>query len=146
MLLINSIPGEPGLLNISMLNDPDDSAKLSDQHWHDVVSLYTLSSKLELNVTHFSNSSCSDHWGKVCAGCREGYRPSVNSCAVECLKCDSSLQTRSVITYVFHELIPLTVVFIMLLVFNVCLTSGPVNAFVFFSQTITATSVRTVLH
>ena len=86
------------------------------------------------------HSSCSPHHcGKLCAQCEQDFGPSINSWALECVLCNSTIQTDSVIGYVFLELVPLTVVFMVLLLFNVRLTSGPANAFIFFSQTITAT-------
>ena len=76
--------------------------------------------------------------GVLCGQCASGYAPSMNSGSFECVKCTGTKAKLGWLLFIAIEFVPLTIFFIILVVFNISLTSGPANAFIFYSQIITA--------
>ena len=74
--------------------------------------------------------------GRVCGECKPGYGPSVFSADVNCYRC-SGLYHGWLLFLVF-ELVPLTLVFLFIMIFQCRGTAGTHNAFLFFSQLITS--------
>ena len=73
--------------------------------------------------------------GTLCSKCRnDGYGVSVNNYNFKCVKCDARY---SWLLYILAELVPIIIFFIVVAFFNISVTSGPMNAFVFFSQMVT---------
>ena len=97
-------------------------------------------SKINLNLTDIEDSQCSHQHRKgiLCSRCEDGYSPAINSWGWDCVLCNSTTQQHSAIGFVCLQLSLLTFVFTILLLFNIRLTSGPTNAFIFYSQTIAA--------
>ena len=77
--------------------------------------------------------------GKLCGKCSNGSAPALNSDRYKCVDCPAERGNYSWVFYLLSEILPLTVFFLILVLFNVSLTSAPANAFIFFSQTISAT-------
>ena len=75
----------------------------------------------------------------LCGKCRNGTGPSINSENYMCVECLPGVRYYSWLSYIGTEILPLTIFFLLLILFNVSLTSGAANAFIFFSQTITTT-------
>ncbi len=75
----------------------------------------------------------------LCGKCRNGTGPSINSENYKCVECLPGIQYYSWLLYIGTEILPLTIFFLVLILFNVSLTSGAANAFIFFSQIITTT-------
>ena len=97
-------------------------------------------SQLQLDYSDIEGGQCGPQHrnGVLCAQCENGYCPAINSWAFDCVYADNK-QKYGLLIYILTELFPLTIIFILLLLLNIRLTSGPANAFIFFSQTITAT-------
>ena len=72
--------------------------------------------------------------GKLCGDCRENYTAYFHSKTFRCDKSDYCAM--GLLFYTISELLPLTVLFLVAIVFNVSFTSGAVNAFIFFAQVI----------
>ena len=72
----------------------------------------------------------------LCGQCIENFGPVINSDRYTCKNCTDSRY--SGVFFLLTELLPLTVFFFILVLFNVSLTSGPANAFILFSQIITS--------
>ena len=79
--------------------------------------------------------------GRVCGECVEDYGPAINSGSFECVLCNvSSHQLALHATYyVLSVYVPLFLLFLAIIVFNIKLTTGPANAFILFSQVISST-------
>ena len=79
--------------------------------------------------------------GRVCGQCVEGYGPVVSSGSFECVPYNSSGHTLSfhIFYYVLSVYVPLFLLFLVIIVFNIKLTTGPANAFILFSQVISST-------
>ena len=103
---------------------------------------YTFSTetKLPQNVSdldaHFYKYS--NRRGTLCGECQDGYGPALNSHAFECVKCSEEDTKYHWVFFILSEILPVTILFAILLVFNISLTSGPANAFIFFAQVITS--------
>ena len=75
--------------------------------------------------------------GRLCGQCEEGYGVPVYSYDNRCVACEEKEWPQHMILYLLAELVPLTVFFALVIVFNISITSGPAKAFVFYSQIIT---------
>ena len=77
--------------------------------------------------------------GILCGQCKEGYGPAVNSDQYKCVKCSTEETHYSWILYILSEYLPITLALLMVIIFNISVTSGPANSFVFFAQVISTT-------
>ena len=74
--------------------------------------------------------------GTICGSCAPGYTTHFHSPNFECKNViDARVPCKlGWFIYILSELVPVTVVFITLLVFNITFTSGAINGFILFSQ------------
>ena len=77
--------------------------------------------------------------GVLCGECIEGYAPAVNSFQYTCIKCSSENIKYSWLLYILSEYVPITAILVCVVIFNISITSGPTNSFVFFAQVISTT-------
>ena len=75
--------------------------------------------------------------GLLCSQCNDGYGPSVCAFASECVKCRGSAFSRWVL-HLFVVLFPITMFYVIVIIFNIQATSPPFAAYVLFCQTFTA--------
>ena len=78
--------------------------------------------------------------GILCGRCLPSYGLTAN---LVCAQCLYSPFVR-VILYIATQFVPVTIFFLVLMLFNVSITSGPINSFVFFAQMITTACDITV--
>ena len=85
------------------------------------------------NVSELDEYVCGDtRTGVLCGECRSGYSVSYHSHTYACASNDSCKY--GWLLYIVSELFPLTVVFIVVMAFNINFTSGAVNSFILFGQ------------
>ena len=72
--------------------------------------------------------------GLLCSSCRPGYGISVYSFGHPCAKCDSS--HLGVLWYVLLELLPASVLYVIVVLFSIRTTSAPLAGLVFFSHVV----------
>ena len=80
--------------------------------------------------------------GMLCGECIPGYGPALNSELYNCVPCNDSTKgyvTKHVTYYILSQYVPLFLMFLALIVFNIKLTTGPANAFILYSQVISST-------
>ena len=79
--------------------------------------------------------------GILCGQCLDGYGPAINSRSKQfaCVPCKNVNVVLRVTYYVLLEYVPLFILFLALIVFNIKLTTGPANAFILYSQVISST-------
>ena len=79
--------------------------------------------------------------GKLCGKCKHEYGPALNSDAYECVFCNVTRTQIAVhaIYYILSVYLPLFLLVLGIIIFNVKLTSGPANAFILYSQVISST-------
>ena len=88
------------------------------------------------NVSELNQFLCGrlNRTGVLCSQCQEGLGTAIFSYSMQCLPCMSSGLGWSL--YVFLATFPTTILFLFLLMFQVRITSGPLNAYIFASQLI----------
>ena len=72
--------------------------------------------------------------GLLCGECIDGYGPAVYSLDMKCVDCSNLSMTTAIVVYLLLQFIPITLVFIGMLVFRLNITSGPLLGYVFFCQ------------
>ena len=94
------------------------------------------------NMTHMVNEilcNQTNRMGILCAQCQPGFGHAINSNIFECVSCTSQSSTVNWLYYILSVYVPLLVVFLIIILFNIHLTSGPANAFIIYAQAITTT-------
>ena len=91
------------------------------------------------NVSELNQFLCGElnRTGVLCSQCQEGLGTAIISYSMQCLHCMSSGLGWTL--YVFLATFPTTILFLFLLMFQVRLTSGPLNAYIFACQLIVST-------
>ena len=89
--------------------------------------------QLPSTLSELDEFICGEHrTGVLCGECRENRSVSYHSYSYTCTSND--LCNIGWLFYILSELIPLTVVFILIMLFNVSFTSGNFNGFILFAQ------------
>ncbi len=73
--------------------------------------------------------------GVLCGECREGYTVYYHSQAFTCGK-EKPACSYGVLLYILSEIIPVTFLFIIIILFNIHLTSGSLYSFIFYAQAV----------
>ena len=77
--------------------------------------------------------------GVICGQCQPGYAPAINSDSSDCVPCSEHSFQVNWVYYILGVYVPLLVVFLVIIMFNVRLTTGPLNSFILFAQVISTT-------
>ena len=79
--------------------------------------------------------------GIICGKCMKSYGPAVNSKSnkFECVPCKNINVAAHATYYILSVYVPLFLLFLAIIVFNIKLTTGPANAFILYSQVISST-------
>ena len=89
---------------------------------------------LHTNTDLLENLICSDfRHGILCGKCIDNYTVYYHSPYYSC-KEETSLCTYGIVFYILSELLPVTVLFLIILIFNIHLTSGALYSFIFYAQ------------
>ena len=94
------------------------------------------------NMTHMVNEflcNQTNRMGILCAQCQPGFGHAINSDTFECVSCTSQSSKVNWFYYILSVYLPLLVVFLIIILFNIHLTTGPANAFIIYAQAITTT-------
>ena len=76
--------------------------------------------------------------GQLCGKCEESFAPPVYSYNMTCIKCNHSRFAVNCLAYLAVSLLPLTVFFVVVVVFGIRAASPQLNAFVLVSQILTS--------
>ena len=93
---------------------------------------------LPKDVNMLDEIFCTEHWnrtGKLCNKCTNGTGISVFSSTFECIECTESVTNWLI--YIAVTILPLTIFFLIVVIFHVGVTSPQANGYIFFSQIIT---------
>ena len=95
----------------------------------------------EANKTVLDNFVCGStkRTGELCGQCIDGYSVAINSPTFECHKCDTHHPIFGTLILFGTYIIPVTILFYVIMAFNVRTTTGPISAFLFYSQVISST-------
>lgn len=111
-----------------------------------VYNCFASSSRWDFHSTLKTNSSGIDEimcgslhrTGQLCGQCMSHFAPPVFSYHLECVNCTT--YSKNWVKYVAISFLPLTLFFVILVVFRFSATSPTMNAFILVSQTLTATA------
>ena len=135
------------------------SAGLSGGHWIGEVENKTLvgncppqycfqSATRKYNILPRSFSELDSHvcgaqkrTGVLCGDCKADYGPAINSRSkqFDCVHCKHVNVAAHTTYYILAVYVPLFILFLALIVFNIKLTAAPANAFILYSQVISST-------
>ena len=87
------------------------------------------------NISELNDFMCGDfnRGGHLCGTCKKGYGPALFT-NYECAEC--STKSYGWALYLLLELLPITVFYLVIVIFQVSATSGPLNVFIFSAQII----------
>ena len=89
--------------------------------------------RLPGSVSELDGYICGDtRTGVLCGECRHNYSVSYHSYTYTCTSNDNCKY--GWLLYIISELLPLTVVFVIVIAFNISFTSGAINGFILFAQ------------
>jgi len=93
--------------------------------------------ELPTNISHLNDFMCGplNRKGLLCRDCLDGFGPAVFTTGSACENCTGHSYL-SITLYLLLELVPITAFYFLVLVFQIRVTSAPLNGFVFFSQTV----------
>ncbi len=85
---------------------------------------------------HLNEDSCKnlDRTGYMCESCLPNRSVPLYGYSFQCVECSDKDVEVNWLYYIFLELLPVTVIFMVLIVFNISITSGPANGFILFAQ------------
>ena len=98
--------------------------------------------ELSNNISELNDYMCGpmNRKGFLCRECIDGFGPSFTSLGYECSNCTN---TYGIPLYLLIEFVPLTVFYLVILVFQVNLTTSPMTCFIYYSHLVIAvTSIR----
>ena len=92
--------------------------------------------KLPANLSQLNDYMCGplNRKGLLCSECIDGFGPSVTSFKYKCVNCNHTWY--GVPLFLFLELVPLTIFYVVILVFRIRMTSAPMQCFIIYSQLI----------
>ena len=77
--------------------------------------------------------------GILCGKCEDEYGLAVNSETYDCVHCNNTNTAANATYYVLSVYLPLTILFAVIILFKIRLTTGPANAFIIYSQVVSST-------
>jgi predicted outer membrane repeat protein len=96
--------------------------------------------KLPLDHNELNSKLCApNRGGGVCGECLGDYGPAINSHTYECTNCADINLAANVMKYIASVYLPLIVLFTILILFDIRLTTGPANAFIIYCQFLSST-------
>ena len=91
--------------------------------------------ELPVNISELNDSMCqpANRKGILCSECIDGFGPSATSPRFKCTNCTIAC-AYSVVIYLLSQLVPVTIFYFIVLIFQINLTSSPMVCFIFYSQ------------
>lgn len=92
--------------------------------------------ELSSNISELNNYMCgpADRKGFLCSECIDGFGPSATEPRFKCSNCTNAFAGYSVVVYLLSELVPVTVFYFIVLIFQINLTTAPMVSLIFYSQ------------
>ena len=79
----------------------------------------------------------SSRTGTLCGSCIDGYSAALNSPTFACNKCGNEYKLGVLFLFLYY-ILPVTIVFMIIMLFNIRMTTGPIGSFIFFAQIISS--------
>jgi hypothetical protein len=102
---------------------------------------YIVNNYMEDNDTDWDHLICGqrNRTGINCGKCVSGTGMAVNSLTYQCINCTDINVAANIVSYIAAVYLPLALLFTILIVFDIRLTTGPANAFILYCQVVTST-------
>ena len=94
-------------------------------------------SELPQNPDELEDAQCGhqNREGLLCSRCKSGHAPPVYLFDLQCVNCSNCFQNANTFVWFFiAEILPITVLYLIILIFRVNITSGPMIGYVVFCQ------------
>ena len=79
----------------------------------------------------------SSRTGMLCGRCIDGYSVTLNSPTFACNKCDDEYKLGALYLLLSY-ILPVTILFVIIMMFDIRMTTGPIGSFIFFAQIISS--------
>ena len=79
----------------------------------------------------------SNRTGSLCGKCIDGYSVTLNSPTFACNKCDDEYKLGALYLLLSY-ILPVTILFVLIMKYDIRITTGPIGSFIFFSQIISS--------
>ena len=91
------------------------------------------------NKTILDKFVCGDssRTGTLCGKCIDGYSVTLNSPTFACNKCDDEYKLGALYLLLSY-ILPVTILFVLIMKYDIRITTGPIGSFIFFSQIISS--------
>ena len=99
---------------------------------------YCIETNSRIALSNDSDVLCKNRTGRLCGECKDGYGLSVGT--LDCVNCTGSYFIAWIIL-ITTTYVPITIVFVLMLVLNMNLAVGPIHSFIFFCQVFPAISL-----
>ena len=92
--------------------------------------------ELPANISDLNDYMCgpANRKGMLCSECIDGFGLSVTSPNFKCSNCSTAYARYSVVLYLLSELLPVSIFYFIVLIFQINLTSAPMVSFILYSQ------------
>ena len=100
--------------------------------------------KLPPTVNNLSREICKkqNREGVLCGQCVSDHAVAINDYEYTCVPCDKTVHVRrNIAVYIITAYVPILIFLLVIIFFNIRLTSGPLNAFILFAQLINSVNM-----
>ena len=100
-----------------------------------------------MNKSRLNEAMCGryNRKGRLCGECKDGYSPLVYSYNIHCKKCSESESKSNIVKFICVAFIPLTVFYVIIVVFKFNANSPKVHGFILFTQIISSPFIVRIL-
>ena len=94
--------------------------------------------KLPGNISELNDYVCgsANRRGLLCGECIDGFGPSATWSEMKCSNCTTALARYGVVIFLLSELLPVSILYFIILIFQVNLTSAPMITFILYSNVV----------
>ena len=133
-----------GYQNISQNHTKDNNVQYMLYSFCPYRFCYNKTIAQHIPLPHYASQSSLDHFvcsnskrtGILCAKCIDGYSVTMNSPTFICHHCRN--QSLGVLYLVLSYILPVSLLFYFIMAYNIRMTTGPIGAYLFFSQIISS--------
>ena len=92
--------------------------------------------ELPRNISELNDYMCgsASRKGFLCSECIDGFGPSATSPKFKCSNCTTMSTRYRIVLYLFSELVPVSIFYFIVLIFQINLTSAPMVSFILYCQ------------
>ena len=104
---------------------------------HDVTGNGLLPNNANKSILDRFVCGSSHRTGTLCGKCIDGYSVMLNSPTFACNKCGNEYKLGALFLFLSY-ILPVTIVFVIIMMFDIRMTTGPIGSFIFFAQMISS--------